>query len=175
MLLDWELENRRSSSAPLSSDLLVERIRWELSELVDERLLCSILGFSSSLTREVIHSTTEAGEADFFVDRLLSTAELGEGDLLAFFFDFSPRGSIGLRDLSLRSEGEARGLCVLSLRPEASARGLCVLSLRPEASARGLGGSAGRGVARLLEGRVGANDLLGSASRASPNMVMSGD
>ena len=161
MLLDWELENRRSSSAPLSSDLLVERIRWELSELVDERLLCSILGFSSSLTREVIHSTTEGGEAAFFVERLLSTAELGDGVLLAFFFDFSPRGSIGLRDLSLRSEGEARGLCVLSLRPEASARGL--------------GGSAGRGVARLLEGRVGANDLLGSASRASPNMVMSGD
>ena len=146
LLLDWELENRRSSSAPLSSDLLVERIRWELSELVDERLLCSILGFSSSLTREVIHSTTEGGEAAFFVDRLLSTAELGDGDLLAFFFDFSPRGSIGLRDL--------------------------VLSLP---SARGLGGSAGRGVARLLEGRVGANDLLGSASRASPNMVMSGD
>ena len=86
MLLDWELENSRSSSAPLSSDLLVERILWELSELVDERLLCTILGFSSSLAREVIHSTTEAGEADFFVDRLLSAAELGEGDLLGVFF-----------------------------------------------------------------------------------------
>ena len=162
MLLDWELENSRSSSAPLSSDLLVERIRWELSELVDERLLCSILGFSSSLTREVIHSTTEAGEADFFVDRLLSAAELGEGDLLAFFFDFSPRGSRGLRDLSLRSAAGALGLLVLSLRPEASGRGLGVLA----------GVALG---ARLLEEGVGANDLLGSASRASPNVDMSGD
>ena len=60
-----------------------------ISALVDERLL----------------STTEAGEADLFDDRLLSTAELGEGDLLAVaFFDFSPLGSRGLRDLSLGSE-----------------------------------------------------------------------
>ena len=60
-----------------------------ISDLVDERLL----------------SPTEAGEADLFDDRLLSSAELGEGDLLAeAFFDFSPLGFRGLRDLSLGSE-----------------------------------------------------------------------
>ena len=89
MFVDWERENSRSSSAPLSSDLFGERFLLPISDLVDERLL----------------STTEAGEADLFDDRLLSTAELGEGDLLAAaFFYFSPLGSRGLRDLSLRSE-----------------------------------------------------------------------
>ena len=147
MFVDWVQENSRSSSAPLSSDLLVERFLWPISDLVDERLL----------------STTEAGEADLFDDRLLSTAEVGEGDLFAAaFFDFSPRGSRGLRDLSLRSEAWALGLRVLSLRPEASGRGLGVLA----------GVALG---ARLLEEGVGANDLLGSASRASPNVDMSGD
>ena len=126
---------------------MVERLLWPISDLFDDRLL----------------STTEAGEADLFDDRLLSTTAAGEGDLFAAaFFYFSPRGSRGLRDLSLRSEAWGLGLRVLSLRPEGWGLGLGVLA------GVALGG-------RLLEDEVGANDLLVSASRASPNVDMSGD
>ena len=94
------------SAAPPSSDLMEERLVEAIlvssasshlmlllllgsSDLmVYARLLWTILGLSSSLATEVTHSTTEAGEGDLFED----------------FFDFSPLGSRGLLDLSLRSE-----------------------------------------------------------------------
>ena len=128
---------------------MVERLLWTISDLLDDRLLWTILGLSSSLATEVTHSTKEAGEGDLFVED---------------FFDFSPRGSRGLRDLSLRSEAWGLGLRDLSLRPEAWGLGLGVLG---EVA---LGGW-------LLADEVGANDLplLVSASRASPNVDMSGD
>ena len=94
------------SAAPPSSDLMEERLQeaslvssasshlmlvlllGSSDLMVDDRLLWAILGLSSSLATEVTHSTTEAGEGDLFED----------------FFDFSPLGSRGLLDLSLRSE-----------------------------------------------------------------------
>ena len=153
MFLDWERENTRSSSAPLSSDLFGERFLLPISSLVDERLL----------------STTEAGEADLFDDRLLSTAELGEGDLFEdeLFLDFSPRGA---------ESDRLRGLLDLARAESDRLRGLLDLARASEVDALGLGVLVGVAVGgRLLEEGVVANDLLGSASRASPNVDMSGD
>ena len=124
-----------------------------ISSLVDERLL----------------STTEAGEADLFDDRLLSTAELGEGDLFEdeLFLDFSPRGA---------ESDRLRGLLDLARAESDRLRGLLDLARASEVDALGLGVLVGVAVGgRLLEEGVVANDLLGSASRASPNVDMSGD
>ena len=102
-------------------------------------------------------------------ERLLSTAELGEGDLFEdeLFLDFSPRGA---------ESDRLRGLLDLARAESERLRGLLDLARASEVGALGLGVLVGVAVgARLLEEGVVANDLLGSASRASPNVDMSGD